>query len=36
MNAQKCGEFITELRKGKNLTQKDLAIKQKNQLLHFQ
>lgn len=27
MNAQKCGEFITELRKGKNLTQKDLAIK---------
>lgn len=25
MNAQKCGEFITELRKEKNLTQKDLA-----------
>lgn len=25
MNAQKCGEFIAELRKEKNLTQKDLA-----------
>ena len=25
MNAQKCGKFITELRKEKNLTQKDLA-----------
>lgn len=25
MNAQKCGKFITELRKDKNLTQKDLA-----------
>ena len=25
MDAQKCGEFITELRKEKNLTQKDLA-----------
>ena len=25
MNAQKCGEFITKLRKEKNLTQKDLA-----------
>ncbi len=25
MNAQKCGEFITELRKEKNFTQKDLA-----------
>lgn len=25
MNAQKCGEFITELRKEKNLTQKNLA-----------
>ena len=25
MNAQKCGKFIAELRKEKNLTQKDLA-----------
>ena len=25
MDAQKCGKFITELRKEKNLTQKDLA-----------
>ncbi len=29
MNAQKCGEFIAELRKEKNLTQKDLANKLK-------
>ncbi len=27
MNAQKCGEFIAELRKEQNLTQKDLASK---------
>ena len=27
MNAQKCGEFIAELRKEQNLTQKDLADK---------
>ena len=29
MNAQKCGKFITELRKEKNLTQKDLATELK-------
>ena len=27
MDAQKCGKFIADLRKEKNLTQKDLANK---------